>query len=653
MPKKRSGGCVADDVAKKPKTSHVANPQDAAVSAEIKVMYKKFANWTWLNNSHKHTGILIVLLIALDVMEEDAFLEFFQPFLNYREDYFTSMMIEKPWWKGRAKQMSIERLNALIAFALLLFSDTKINQSDFLRHWSGRANIFAVQEDTIKVIYDMVIKLSDFSKPRYKVWGFQDLKDSTTNAPSKSFHENEAKKLHDLVRVPATPGAMDAATAGLWKNIGEVTEYCLGDIWPSTKPVPVASGIAQPVHARASSGTVQLVHAAPSSGTVQLVHAASGGASSGIPILPAPAQASAPSVAVNASPGVWENTTIAVRDSGYTRGLVVFLMGVIGLVWNLLSSLIKQVRVMVFGKSDGTLIQDPNQDPSAFICRSMIVRTVCHYVTIVHFWTFYNLSFSADTPHPLVFECKWILSSCVVTVLTLTYGEGNKIVNAKTTGEFVHAFVSQNYLYTFCFMGLSIPHIKPILVTLITTPLDLTVPMNFTVIVHAFLVFGWVQDVCKNFDDQYAILAHGAFEDLFNKYSFTHSCLYEIGWLSHITLFYRTMWWFACTFSYWIQIQDYEISEKKHRQSVIDKGQEETLKLVKFNITSNDLLVVSWFCMYFACTTWCTNDIRYGKSWNDIASLLLICNKRYLMLTQVANFYGKVVKMCMHYVSKA
>jgi len=652
MPKKRSAGGEGDSVTKKPKTAQVTNPQDAAVSAEIKVMYQKFASWIWLNNSHKHTGILIVLLIALDVMEEDAFLLFFEPFLNYGEEYFTSRMIEKPWWKDPTKPMSIERLNALIAFALSLFGDTKITQSDFLRHWSGRANIFVVGDNTIKLIYDMVIKLSNFSKPRYKVWGFEDQKDSTTNAPSKSFHTKEANKLHDLVDVPATPGAMDAVKVGLWRNITEVQEYCFGDIWPPAKPKPAASnppggassGIARPVPA-ASGGA--------SSGIAQPVHAAPGGASSGIPILPAPAQASAPSVAVNASPGVWENTTIAVRDSGYGRGLVVFLMGVIGLVWNLLSSLIKKVRVMVFGKSDGTLIHDPNQDPSAFICRFMIVRALCHYFTIVYSWIFYKYAFSMDTSRPLVFECKWVFFSCVATVFTLTYGEGNKIVNANTIGDFVHAFVSQNYLYTFCFMGFSIPHIKPIIDTLITTPLDLTVPMNFTVIVHAFLVFGWVQDVCKHFDDQYAILKNGAYEDLFDNYTFTHSCLYEIGCLSHITIFHRTMWWFASSFLFWMQSADYEISEKELRQYVVEKGREETLELVKFNITSKDLQVLYWCCMYFACTTWCNNDIRYGKSWNDIASLLLICKKRYMLLRLIANIYGKVVTMCMHYVSKA
>jgi len=637
MPKKKSGGGEGDNVAKKLKTAQVANQQDAANSAEIKVMYQKFANWIWLNNSHKHTGILIVLLIALDIMEEDAFLLFFEPFLHYGEVHFTNRMIENPWWKDTTKHISIERLNVLISFTILLFSDTTTTKSDFLRHWLGRPGIFAVKQNTIAMIHDMVIKLSLFPKPRYKVWGFQDLKDSTTNAPSKSFHQNEAKKLHDLVDVPATPGAMDVVAAGFWRNITEAHEYCFADIWPPAKPKPAAS---------TPSG-------AASSGIAHPVHAASGGASSAsivVPqpaasILPAPAQASAPSVAVNASPGVLENTTIAVRDSGMTRGLVVFLLGLLNLVCNFFSSLLKQV----LGNSDDTLIKGYN--PSAYICPYCIVRVLCRFYIYSSFWILYKMILSADTPHRLVVECKWILWSCVLTVFTLTYGEGFKIVNANTISEFMHAFIRQNYLYTLCFMGFSFPYIKPILDDLITSPLDLTVPMNFTVIVHAFLVVGWVHDVCKNFDNQYAILQHGAFEDLFNNYTITHSCLYEIGWLSHITIFHRTMWWFASSFSYWIQIGDYEISEKEHRQSVIDKGQEETLKLLKFNITSKDLQVLHLLCMYFACTTWCNNDIRYGKSWNDIASLLLICNKRYMMLRRIAYFYGNVVKMCMHYVS--
>jgi len=283
----------------------------------------------------------------------------------------------------------------------------------------------------------------------------------------------------------------------------------------------------------------------------------------------------------------------------------------------------------------------------------MIVRAACRCFSIVYSLAFYRFAFSIYTSRPLVFECKWIFCSCVATVLTLTYGKGNKIVNANTTGDLVHAFVSQNHMYTCIFMGLSIPHIKPIIDTLITTPLDLTVPMNLTVIIHALLVFGYVQDVCKKFDNGYAILTDGAYEDLFNKYTFIHSCLYEIGWLSQITLLHKTMWWLASSFFYWNQISNYQISEQKHRQSVIDEGEEETLELIKFNITAKDLQVLYLYCMYFGLTTWYDNDIQYGKSWNDIASLLLICNKRYMLLIMIATIYGKVVKMYMRYVYKA
>jgi len=147
MPAKRkANGVQASHVAKKtatkalgvqagPVAKKTANHTASVNKANIDVMFAAFSHWIWKSNAHKQSGVLVVLLIALEVMGDVAFQSYFQRLAIMSDVLMTKKMLQKAWWTGYTKQMLFERFDILLNFAQILFSDTKTIKVVFISSW--------------------------------------------------------------------------------------------------------------------------------------------------------------------------------------------------------------------------------------------------------------------------------------------------------------------------------------------------------------------------------------------------------------------------------------------------------------------------------------------------------------------------------------